>query len=804
MVTVGVLRGVAVALVVFSGGCAGLRSSSTDGPPTALDAAAGSSSLPDDSDSGVDPARFTPYFTGRPAIVEAIEAEDWRRARELLLELAEELPESSSLPVRARFAAAMLSYEVGDYATALVELPELLEALPLLADHARYRAAISAYRVNEFDRAAALASEVSAESPLQPSALLIRGDALRALSQWSDVEELYSHYVHRHRGGPRLAEATYKLAEAIEQQLGDPPELERVRDAVRWYRRVLYRYPRGRWARDATVRLEVLARHLPDEEASEVTALSAAEQLERAEAFARVHRHSRAIREFSQVLELADPDGPVGCQARLGLGRAAYKDRQRQRASEVLIETAHRCDDPDLRAWSLYLAARSRTSRGDERGAVELYEELERDHPEHRLADDARLRRAQAELRMGRADEFARLIEQLPALYPEGDMRCDARWHLGWHQWRDGEIEQALESFDAGDELCDDPEEGAGGRERYWAGRALARLGRQEAAAAAYREVIVEHPLSYYMLLAAARLEALDPAALRRRLGGLAEAAETDMDGWSFDPESLQSRPGFLRGIELYRLGLGEMAELEFSAVDAELDEDDPLRWLTALLHHQVGNYSRSHWIARRKLTAWRERYPVGRDRRYWEIAYPRGFADLVEREAEAAGIEPELMWAVMREESGFTPTIESYANAVGLLQLLPSTASRFAQGLRADRVGLKQPENNVPIAARFLSFLSERQDGQEVLIVGSYNAGEGAVDRWRRRDPSLELDEALESFSYDQTRRYTRRVLSSYGAYHAMYGGGRLPRLVGAGGPIELSPPRAPAADAAASSPSD
>jgi soluble lytic murein transglycosylase len=793
-------------LVLVVAGCAGVQPTAADATqPTPVERPAPPQA--EEAAGGVDPARFTPYFAsvpGGPQAAEALAAGDSRGARAAMLAIAAAEGTPDVVVVRARFVAAVCAHEAGDHAAALAELPGLAAELPLLADHARYLAAVSAYRVDDFERADALAQEVSAASPLRPDAELLRGDALRALGRFAEAEPVYRAYVHQRRGAPRLAEATYKLAEAVERTFGVEVELDRVRDAVRWYRRVTYRYPRSSWADQARDRIAAVAARLPADERAAASALSADEQLELAQAYAQANRHQQAIAEFTKVLALTDPDGSIGCQARLGIGRAASDGRQRAVAIEALTQAAERCDEPDVRAWALYLAGRARTATGDDRGAIEAFARLEDDYPEHRLADDARLRRALAAFRLGRSEEFATLLSEFATRYPEGDMRCEAQWQLAWAAYRAGRNEEALRGLEVASQACTAAEEGAGGRERYWAARTLERLGRTDDAAREYEAVATQHPLSYYMLLATERLEAIAPRSIERVLArlGAGRPASANAGAWRFDPGVLQRQPGFVRGIELHRLGLSSRARLEFAAADAGLPAGEDARWLSALLYHEVGSYAASHWIARRQLTAWQGAPPAEGNRRFWLIAYPRGFADLVEREAGNEHVDAELLWAVMREESGFTPGVESYANAVGLLQLLPGTARRFARGLACDRDGLKQPENNVPIAARYLSFLLARNHGRELLAVASYNAGEGAVDRWRSAEPSLELDEALEEFSYDQTRRYTRRVLSSYGTYHFLFGG-RLPRLLGDGviEPTRSAP--APGAARAASAPS-
>jgi soluble lytic murein transglycosylase len=95
-------------------------------------------------------------------------------------------------------------------------------------------------------------------------------------------------------------------------------------------------------------------------------------------------------------------------------------------------------------------------------------------------------------------------------------------------------------------------------------------------------------------------------------------------------------------------------------------------------------------------------------------------------------------------------------------------TARRFAKGtgIKVSRSALRDPEKNVTIGSNFLKFLWQRYSGRVALIVPAYNAGEGAVGKWLRLRGSWPQDEWNEEIPYDQARRYSKRVISSYFAY--------------------------------------
>jgi soluble lytic murein transglycosylase-like protein len=128
-----------------------------------------------------------------------------------------------------------------------------------------------------------------------------------------------------------------------------------------------------------------------------------------------------------------------------------------------------------------------------------------------------------------------------------------------------------------------------------------------------------------------------------------------------------------------------------------------------------------------------------------WAVPYER----LIRQEAIRAGIDPELLLAVVRHESGFDPRAVSPAGAMGLAQLMPATARRFGV------VDPFDPAQNLRGGARYLSFLLDRYAGDLTLGLAGYHAGEGTVDRYGGVPP------------YPETRRYISRVLGELDGHH-------------------------------------
>jgi soluble lytic murein transglycosylase len=109
---------------------------------------------------------------------------------------------------------------------------------------------------------------------------------------------------------------------------------------------------------------------------------------------------------------------------------------------------------------------------------------------------------------------------------------------------------------------------------------------------------------------------------------------------------------------------------------------------------------------------------------------------------------------------------------AYGLMQLMEPTARRFARplGLPSDPSALKRPAVNVALGCRVLSDLTRVFAESPLLAIPGYNAGAGRPRRWVGERPSVDFDVWVELIPFQETRRYTKRVLASRAAYAFLY----------------------------------
>lgn len=744
-----------------------------------------------------DPTAATPYFADGPAAAAAadLRLEDWSGAATGFGAYVKAHPHARD-GKQASFLCAYAELKAGRFNEAAARFDALVKPYPLLGDYERLFAARAHLQAGRATQALDRAKRVPPESALDGEARFVRGEAQRLLARPAQAAAEYRSYLEGYPTGWRAPEARFRLAEALDI-VGD-------HDAARLEWRKLYLdAPTESWGKQAAARLGPSPTFTADELAHRAMVLFDAMANAASEA------------EWKKVLAAPGLDDKLTCVAMFHEAQSVFKARQRWRAGpmfDAAVAACARAHDEELWVKSLYQGARSWGQKGLDdltatRKAASMFETVWRDHPLHSYADDARIREAEVYDTLGDEAKATELLVGLPLAFATGDQRGEALWRLGFHAWRKGDLAGAKRFLEQ--ELALLPrEEGwwEAGRTLYWLGRIADRQGDLAAASELFARSAREYPLSYYALQSLNRLREKWPRKADTLVAELKGAADAEPvarppaggdDAWKFHARPLFGEPAFRRGVELARLGLGAEAKRELALAGIEVPkkkgpvapdaEREELLWLAAVLYDRAGEYALSHFIPRHILTAYERDWPVGSNRKRWLLSYPRGYKELIEKHAALDGQPATLEFAIVREESGFDPLMESFANAIGLTQLTAAPAARFALGLPHDGKSLRDPAINVTIGARELGQLWNAYGGAAALAIAGYNAGEGAVNKWMR-DPEragMTLDEFVEAIPYDETRGYTKRVLGSFFAYSWLYDGtGSVPPL-----PLPLPP---------------
>jgi len=182
---------------------------------------------------------------------------------------------------------------------------------------------------------------------------------------------------------------------------------------------------------------------------------------------------------------------------------------------------------------------------------------------------------------------------------------------------------------------------------------------------------------------------------------------------------------------------------------------------------NELGEYLRSIRLINRYLG----QAPGPATSRDFELLYPLGYREAIEALSGRYDIAPELLFALVREESHFDSGIVSRSGAVGLMQLMEAAAADSARRLRMEGYDLRDPEANLALGTEHLSRLLSRLDSVPKALM-AYNAGLSRVRTWERRYPGLPGDLLVEALPFAETRGYVRKILVSAAQYGRLYYG--------------------------------
>lgn len=318
-------------------------------------------------------------------------------------------------------------------------------------------------------------------------------------------------------------------------------------------------------------------------------------------------------------------------------------------------------------------------------------------------------------------------------------------------------------------------------RADFWLSRAYTDLSDPDSAAVYLQAAIEADPLDYYGL----RAEAIVTGAM-----DFPEAArvtppardwndvETWLAGWA-GPEDATAKTAlflgepWLRAVELLDAGLTDRADDEFAAL---LADNATRPWLLYRLLREIDAFGRPWITSPAALPLMRANAPP----EIVQLVYPLEYLSLVQTQSEANGISPLLLLALVRQESLYDPGAVSVANAIGLTQVVPSTAEGIAAELGDSSFNegdLLRPNVSLRYGAYYLGQLMTGFGGKVSPALAGYNAGPGTAGAWYEAaagDPDL----FLENIEFPETRLYLEVVLENYARYLYAYGFADIPSL--------------------------
>jgi soluble lytic murein transglycosylase len=661
--------------------------------------------------------------------------------------------------------AAFRAYDAGDLAAASKEIALVVDKNLINRDYAlwlRGQLALVAENGGEARRHFTALATV-ARSRFAAVVLWRLADADWISGNYTSAADAYEKLLAAKNADQRadLATVLYRVAQA-HHGVAQNPKAELNAQARRWYRRVMIEYPSHPLADDA---MSILVSN----HASEAT-LSPLDRIERAKHMTDAHQWDAAVAEIER-LDTTTLSKSEKVQRDYWLGTTLYKMRRRyDEAGDLLINVSASMSGGSAAEAKFHGArALSRADRDDD--AITWYQRVVAEFPSTDWAKEAQFLTGWLEFNRGNYKAAISPLETMLVKYPTSKWMDDALWFLGMSHYMLGDFAAAKENLVA---LSKHGGALEGGKGQYWLARTEERLRNSAAALDGYRATVKRYPFSWYAMLARARLKA---AGAEVGPFGVASPSPRGPTINSKLDADVERDPLIARADELIAAGMLEEAGYELARDESGfLKRHDRAAAFAVLFDRfqRATNFNRPWMLSIVHAASALDGPPTGAAKIWWQNAYPRAYQTLIEKH-QALGDNPDgYLYSIMRKESGFNPHDISYADAQGLLQMIPPTTKRVCDTIKLtyDDGRLYEPEFNIQTGSWYIGHMLTKFKKQIPIGAGSFNSGPRPVMKWLDQNGDREIDEFVELVPYIQTREYMKKVTENYARYRYLYAG--------------------------------
>lgn len=649
-------------------------------------------------------------------------------------------------------------------AAALSYLRAAQQDFPVLDDYIRFWIGEVHLRLGEVKEAAAMFEGVS---QAVPDSNLLNLVALRAGEAWyraASCPEAIAWSLKAVSGNdkdPQSVQAWLRLASCYLRE----NQVTEARDTLK---QLWVKFPQTKEAKEAEALLA---------NSGGGASWSASPDLhyERAQAFLAQSLHSEAIDELKKFMTL-DPSSPQRQDAKLKLGIAQVRlktyDQARDTFSALTDDQGPRGDEATVWLARVYLrqglgeklldlcrTLSRRTLTPEQKGQINLFAGIW-------LEDQSRF------------DEAAERYRHVAKMGDPASQRTEAQWREGWLLYRTDRQREAIRVWQ---QIVDQKDSDIEPQALYWIARAHGQLGDTKAKDL-FVQLCQRFPYTYYCQMAReqgnipilSRPEQEPAVSPVSAVQPVSEAVHAPtQESQVTNRTQIEQQSAFRRAVELRLLGREQDAARELSALTDRYSRDPEVLAALSIMLNEVGAYHHALRLVRSRFREKLERTGGTIADGLWNVAYPTGLIPTIKMSA-TNGVDPFLVAAIIREESQYDWKAVSRVGAIGLMQVMPTTATAVAQQHHLPNVSredLFDQEVNIRIGVRYVEQLLAQFSGNVVQAIAAYNAGPVVVGNWATTYRGRSEDEFVELIQYQETRQYVKRVLRSYKEYLRLFG---------------------------------
>lgn len=348
-------------------------------------------------------------------------------------------------------------------------------------------------------------------------------------------------------------------------------------------------------------------------------------------------------------------------------------------------------------------------------------------------------------------------------LAPKTDEGEYALWQMAWIAWNRQDYVSAIERFETLHNTTPKTSayhSGSG----YWLGRCYQKSGKSVDSVRIWEQVATDHSRSYYGIQALRRLN--------RNLESISLSIDPVFPALT-DPLANPTSIFAQKACELNKLDLPEDAAIEILRSEENSNRDPSWYYRAAQLYSKANKHFEAADLLDKYFPEHLQINNSGAPKDFWAIYYPAVFKSDIEKTASELEMDPSLIMAVVRRESHFRQTVISPAGAIGLMQLMPETASELAKKMQLFPFSndmLNRGDTNIRLGSFYLKDLINHYNGNLPAALAAYNVGKSKIKSWWEKNGRLEEDELIDTIPITTVRIFVKNVLQDMANYGLIY----------------------------------
>lgn len=531
--------------------------------------------------------------------------------------------------------------------------------------------------------------------------------------------------------------------------------------AAKDYQTLYYKYPLSDEAKAAATALPQIARELGPEYSTPTLEM----QEQRAQIFFDAHKWKESRAEFEKVVSMvSDPASPKRQRAQLRIAQA----RIQLKGPSTLLSSLT-TPDPEVDAERLFGLSQAYRTAKNESEMFATLESITQKYPTSVWNEEALMASGNYYWVLLDRPKAVTYYQRLVDAFPDGKHAYNAEWRIAWIAFLNNQpdADQRLTTF-----LLKYPTSANSVDALYWLGRSAERSGNPAHGRSDYEKAIERFPQTYFAHAAAARLKQLGPGT-EDPSDFLAKIPDPPPLRAFDEPIPASAADRWAKAQALRIVALDASAELELK--NAYFATSSPRFLLEAAqAAFDQGHFAAGMSYGRIIMPSFESRKISDAPMAVWKTLYPLPYEAALRREAARNDFDPMFAAGLIRQESTFQADIVSYANAIGLMQVLPKTGKLLAKQLkiRYNKKLLYDANYNLQLGMLYIANLV-RLTGAPEYAAAAYNAGEDRIALWKAERNYEEIPELVESIPFTQTRDYVQIVLRNAAVYRMIYGTG-------------------------------